>query len=84
MNGWQPAIHNGKKVSVEVDLMYSFETLEIQLIYRPQNSRVISSKGHKKRPAVKITMITLALGIPIIAIIMSYNWLNCSSSSKAS
>ena len=71
MSVWEPAIHNGKKVAVQVDILFDFVLKENQLIYAPQNSRVVSPRDRKKRPAIKVTIITLALAIPIIAIIMS-------------
>lgn len=69
MTGWQPGVHNGEKVAMQVDLMFDFNIENMQLNAYPQNSFVVSPKERGKRPVIKVALITLALSIPILAII---------------
>lgn len=69
MSGWKPAIHNGEKVALQVDLMLDFRIEDMQIICYPQSSKIVSPRDKKKRPMVKATLIVLAISIPIFAII---------------
>lgn len=71
MSGWKPAVHNGEKIDLQVDLLFDFALKESQLIYMPQSSAMVSPRKHAKRPGFKIAMITVAITVPLIAIITS-------------
>jgi hypothetical protein len=69
MSGWEPAIHNGEKISMQVDILFDFVISENQLMYLPQSSRLVSPKERGKKPLVKFALIGFAAVVPVFVII---------------